>query len=77
MDPVPDAVGAIATRKATSLRAIVQRELERTILAGDLAGGERVNEQQIAKSLGVSSGPVREARAEAWGSWVTMIIVLP
>ena len=40
---------------------LVQRELERMILAGDLAAGSKLNEASIADALGVSRGPVREA----------------
>ena len=40
---------------------LVQRELERMILAGDLAAGAKLIEASIAELLGVSRGPVREA----------------
>ena len=40
---------------------LVQKELERMILAGDLAAGAKLNEASVADSLGVSRGPVREA----------------
>ncbi len=40
---------------------LVQRELERMILAGDLSAGAKLNEATIADMLGVSRGPVREA----------------
>jgi DNA-binding GntR family transcriptional regulator len=39
----------------------VQRELERAIAAGELLGGDRVNESALALKLGISRGPVREA----------------
>ena len=39
----------------------VQRELERMIAAGELAGGDRVNESALALKLGISRGPIREA----------------
>jgi DNA-binding GntR family transcriptional regulator len=39
----------------------VQRELERMIAAGELRGGERINESALALKLGISRGPVREA----------------
>jgi DNA-binding GntR family transcriptional regulator len=54
-------VGAIADRRSSSLTRIVQREVERMIVSGDLAAGQRINEQHLASRLGVSRGPVREA----------------
>lgn len=39
----------------------VQRELERAIAAGELRGGDRINESALAIKLGISRGPVREA----------------
>ena len=47
-------------RKETFVGA-VERELERMIAAGELAGGDRVNESALAMKLGISRGPVREA----------------
>ena len=52
---------AIASRQHGSLTATVHRELEGMILRGDLASGDRLNEQQLAGLLGVSRGPIREA----------------
>lgn len=40
---------------------LVQRELERMVLAGELAAGEKLNEPALASRLGTSRGPVREA----------------
>jgi phosphonate utilization transcriptional regulator len=51
----------IALVQSSSLPMLVQRELERMILAGDLAAGAKLNEANLADSLGVSRGPVREA----------------
>ena len=56
-----EAVAAIARRRTQSLSAIVQKELERMILAGELDAGQRLNEQVLASRLGVSRGPIREA----------------
>lgn len=50
---------ALVTRK--SLAQLVQGELERQILAGELRAGERLNEVALAQHLRVSRGPVREA----------------
>ena len=56
-----EAIAAIALRRSHSLTAIVQKELERMILSGELRAGERLNEQALATQLGVSRGPIREA----------------
>jgi phosphonate utilization transcriptional regulator len=60
---VPD-VGpgaSITLLQSHSLPGLVQRELERMILAGELVPGSKLNEVALAESLGVSRGPVREA----------------
>jgi DNA-binding GntR family transcriptional regulator len=44
-----------------SLTVLVQREVERRILTGDLPAGERLSESALAADMGVSRGPVREA----------------
>jgi len=44
-----------------TLPQLVQLELERLILSGELRAGERLNEVTLASRLGVSRGPVREA----------------
>jgi DNA-binding GntR family transcriptional regulator len=44
-----------------SLVMEVRDELERMILHGEVEAGERLNEISLAKQLGVSRGPVREA----------------
>jgi phosphonate utilization transcriptional regulator len=51
----------IALIQTNSLPALVQRELERMILAGDLSAGAKLREAEVAAMLGVSRGPVREA----------------
>jgi DNA-binding GntR family transcriptional regulator len=56
-----DAAAAIALRRTQSLTAIVQGEVERMVLSGELKAGERINEQALATKLGVSRGPIREA----------------
>jgi phosphonate utilization transcriptional regulator len=44
-----------------SLATLVQRELERRILGGELAPGDKLNEEEVAARFNVSRGPVREA----------------
>ncbi len=39
----------------------IEQEIERRILSGEIDTGERLNEVAIARALGVSRGPVREA----------------
>jgi len=60
--PSPNrAAAAIALIKSSSLPALVQKDLEQSILAGELPAGSKLNEAAIADRLGVSRGPVREA----------------
>ncbi len=63
--PAPRRTGrgarAIALVQSNSLPMLVQQELERMILSGELRVGAKLNEAAIAQRLGVSRGPVREA----------------
>lgn len=52
---------SVALRRQRPLVLEVRDELERMILLGEIAGGERLNEALLAEQLGVSRGPVREA----------------
>ncbi|MBC8022777.1 MAG: phosphonate utilization associated transcriptional regulator [Burkholderiales bacterium] len=52
---------AIELLQSHSLTTLVQRELERRILAGDLEPGDKLNEEALAAQFNVSRGPVREA----------------
>jgi len=52
---------AIQLLRSHSLTTLVQRELERRILAGELAPGDKLNEEALAGQLNVSRDPVREA----------------
>jgi len=59
---LPSAIGnAIAHLQENSLAGLVQNEVERLILSGELAPGAKLTELTIATRLGVSRGPVREA----------------
>ncbi|MDO9439952.1 MAG: GntR family transcriptional regulator, partial [Beijerinckiaceae bacterium] len=51
----------IALLQTSSLTSVVQGELERMILSGELAPGAKLTEMTLAARLGVSRGPLREA----------------
>lgn len=58
----PDApAAAIALLRSQSLANVVRQEIERRILEGSLAPGEKLTEAGMAEQLRVSRGPVREA----------------
>lgn len=56
--PAPTTITLLQTN---SLTMAVQQEVERAILAGEYAPGDKLNEAALALKLGVSRGPVREA----------------
>lgn len=51
----------IALLQQHSLVSVVQAEVERLILDGELAPGDKLTEMALAARLGVSRGPLREA----------------
>jgi len=57
----PQVAHALALVRSNSLPDLVRLELERMILAGELAAGTQLTEVALAARLGVSRGPVREA----------------
>jgi len=57
----PDPSSALDLLRNHSLTTLVQQELERQIIHGELAAGTKLNEADIAAELRVSRGPVREA----------------
>lgn len=52
---------ALELLREQSLATIAQGELERRIISGEIAAGSKLNEVDVAATLGVSRGPVREA----------------
>jgi len=52
---------ALAIVRQESLTSLVQREIERRIVAGELSPGAKLNEADLAAAMGISRGPVREA----------------
>jgi phosphonate utilization transcriptional regulator len=52
---------ALAIVRQESLTSLVQREIERRIVAGELVPGAKLNEAELAAAMGISRGPVREA----------------
>jgi phosphonate utilization transcriptional regulator len=59
--PAAEPGAAIALVRQQSLTSLVQREIERRILAGELLPGAKLNEAELAAAMGISRGPVREA----------------
>ncbi len=59
--PPATAIQQIRQRRERTLTTIVRDEIAGLIAGGQLKGGDRVNESEIAARLGVSRGPVREA----------------
>lgn len=61
MSPTLSTQAAIAQLQGNSLATLVQAEIERMILDGEIGPGEKLTEAALADRLGVSRGPVREA----------------
>lgn len=61
MEPATDLPSSFSLRRQRPLVAEVRDELERMILSGEVAAGERLNENLLAEQMGVSRAPVREA----------------
>src|SRR6195952_4066152 len=51
----------ITLLQTSSLSSVVQSELERMILSGELPPGDKLTEVALAARMGVSRGPLREA----------------
>ena len=52
---------ALAFLQSSSLPMLMQEEIERLIMTGELAVGSRINESELAQRFNTSRGPVREA----------------
>ena len=64
MAKLPDqtqGLSAIDFLRTRSLSNVVQAEIERMIIEGELKPNERINENALSQRLGVSRGPIREA----------------
>src|SRR5262249_25438947 len=62
--PVPIALdpdSTLALLQKRSLASAAQEEIEKLILSGTLAAGQRIGEAEMAVRLGGSRGPIREA----------------
>jgi DNA-binding GntR family transcriptional regulator len=57
----PDAASAMDLLRSHSLVSVLQGEIERMILDGELDMGERLNELALAARFNISRGPIREA----------------
>lgn len=59
--PAPSTLQEIQFLRSQPLARLVQKEIERQILSGELQAGVRLNELEIARNLGISRAPVRES----------------
>lgn len=57
----PSTIEKIRFLRTQPLASLVQQEIERQILSGELQPGARLNELEIARNLGISRAPVRES----------------
>lgn len=57
----PSTIEKIRFLRTQPLATLVQQEIERQILSGELQPGARLNELEIARNLGISRAPVRES----------------
>lgn len=59
--PEQKSLAQIDFLRTHSLSNVVQGEIERMIIDGELKPNERINENALSQRLGVSRGPIREA----------------
>jgi DNA-binding GntR family transcriptional regulator len=55
------AVDQLEVLRTSTLQSVLEKELEKAVLSGELAPGGRVNENALAARFGISRGPIREA----------------
>lgn len=60
-EPTRTGLAAIDFLRTRSLSNVVQGEIERMIIEGEIKPNERINENALSQKLGVSRGPIREA----------------
>lgn len=56
-----NSTAALAFLQSSSLPMLMQEEIERLIMMGELAVGSRINESELAQRFNTSRGPIREA----------------
>jgi DNA-binding GntR family transcriptional regulator len=59
--PAVDTAPIFEAPRSKVLRQEVVHAIERALLVGSLTPGQRLNETEIARQMGISKGPVREA----------------
>lgn len=57
----PSTIEKIRFLRTQPLAGLVRQEIERQILSGELPAGARLNELEIARTMGTSRAPVRES----------------
>jgi DNA-binding GntR family transcriptional regulator len=61
---ISEAVSLVVAARASGLRDEVVVAIERAVLVGSIAPGQRLVEAEIARQMGISKAPVREALRE-------------
>jgi DNA-binding GntR family transcriptional regulator len=74
-EPTRTSLAAIDFLRTRSLSNVVQSEIERMIIEGEIKPNERINENALSQKLGVSRGPIREACSAI--SAVGLIEIIP
>jgi len=73
-ETLPEPLDDLTLVRTVSLTNAIEKQIERLIVDGALAPGERLNEIQLASRFGTSRGPLREAmRSLAAKGFVRMI----